>query len=211
MDEPEVFNDSDFEEFRPALQFLARSQLGVKLRRVLDDSDIVQQTLLEAHAAHGAIRGKSREAKFAWLRRVLTNTIVDHVRKHTRRKRNVEREVELEAQVRRSALRAEQWLTDRSSSPVERAERNEQLQSLATALLSLPDSQREAIELYYLQGCTVPEMERLMDRTGASIAGLIQRGVAKLRRVMNVSDPVSSVAVAMMPAPDESESSSELS
>lgn len=203
MDEPEVFNDSDFEEFRPALRLLARSQLGVKLRRVLDDSDVVQQTLLEAHATLTSIRGKSSSAKFAWLRRVLTNTIVDNVRKHTRRKRNVEREVELEAQVRRSALRAEQWLTDRSSSPVERAERNEQLQSLATALERLPDAQREALELYYLQGCSVPEMERLMGRTGASIAGLIQRGVAKLRVLMKVQDPVSSVSLAMMPTPDE--------
>jgi len=203
MSGPEGVSDADFEEYRPALRLLARSQLGVRFRRALDDSDIVQQTLLEAHAKKSTIRGKSDAERFAWLRRVLTTTILDHVRKHTRGKRSVEKEVDLEAQVRRSALRADQWLTDRSSSPSQRAERNEQLQSLATALQALPDAQREAIELYHLQGCTLPEVARLLNRTGPSVAGLIHRGLKQLRQVMKVEDSLSSVSLATMSAQDE--------
>ena len=176
--------DMTFEEFRPALLLLARTQLGTRFRRVVDDSDIVQQTLLDAHSQEKQCRGKTTNERFAWVRQILTTTVLDAVRLHTRNKRDIEREVGWEEVIRGSASRAEMWLTDRQSSPAQRAERNEQLQQLAAALQKLPEAQREAIELFHLQGCSLKEVAEHLDRSGAAVAGLIHRGLKQLRQTM---------------------------
>lgn len=195
MDDDEIVDDHVIESFRPALMLLARSQLGLRFRRVLDDSDIVQQALLEAHNNRTGFRGTSTAECFAWLRKILTNTILDHVRCYTREKRNVDLEVSLEQTIRGSAMRAEQWLMDRHSSPGERAERNEQLQQLAAALMKLPEAQREAIELFHLQGCELKDVARQMNRTGPAVAGLIHRGLRQLRTTMPTERSLSTLEI----------------
>ncbi len=185
--------DMTFEEFRPALLLLARTQLGTRFRRVVDDSDIVQQTLLDAHSQEQKCRGKTSVERFAWVRQILTTTVLDAVRRHTRNKRDVEREVAWEEVIRGSASRAEIWLTDRHSSPAQRAERNEQLQQLATALQTLPEPQREAIELFHLQGCSLKEVAKHLDRSGAAVAGLIHRGLKQLRLTMHSEERLSEI------------------
>ena len=190
-------NEAAFESYRPALMLLARSQLGPRFRRVLDDSDIVQQTLLEAYSQKQAFRGETAPECFAWLRRILTNTVLDAVRGHTRQKRSVDREINFEEAIRDSAMRAEEWLTDRHSSPSQRAERNEQLQQLARGLLTLPDAQREAIELFHLQGCSLKEVAQQLDRSGAAVAGLIHRGLRQLRESMPLENSLSVSLVAL--------------
>ncbi len=185
----------DFDQFRPALMLLARTQLGTRFRRVLDDSDIVQQTLLEAHRSQASCKARTAVERFAWLRRVLTTTIIDAVRLHTRGKRSVDEAIDWDATIRGSAIRAESWLTDKHSSPSERVERKEQLQQLAKALQALTELQRESIELFHLQGCSLKEVSELLGRSGASVAGLIHRGLKQLRIEMNSSDPLSEMHV----------------
>jgi RNA polymerase sigma factor (sigma-70 family) len=52
---------------------------------------------------------------------------------------------------------------------------------LAGALETLPAEQREAIELHYWQGWTLAQIAEHQNRTPASVAGLVHRGLAKLR------------------------------
>ena len=195
METGEDFDHQALNQFRPALLLLARTQLGTRFRRVLDDSDIVQQVLLEAHRHKTNCRATNSAEWFAWMRRILTNTVVDEVRNHTRAKRNIDQAVDWDATIQGSASRAESWLTDRHSSPSERAERREQLQQLAAALQALPELQREAIELFHLQGCSLMEVAELLNRSGPSVAGLIHRGLKQLRREMATVELESSIQI----------------
>ena len=64
----------DLEKYRNYLKLLADLQLSPRLRVKEGASDIVQQTMLDAHRDLGDFRGKSEEELKAWLRMILACT-----------------------------------------------------------------------------------------------------------------------------------------
>src|SRR5947209_3169369 len=145
MDQPAEARGLPLERFRSYLRLLALLHLDPRLRGKVDPSDLVQQTLLQAHRARDSFRGQSQAELAGWLRQILARTLAHAVRDLTRGKRDVARERSLEEALERSSLRLKTWLADEQSSPVEQAQRNEQVLRLAEALESLPEAQREAV------------------------------------------------------------------
>jgi len=70
-----------------------------------------------------------------------------------------------------------------------RAERNEQLLALASALDRLSPDQRTAVELRHLRGGSLEEVARQMDRSKPAVAKLLLRGMQRLRELLNESTP----------------------
>ena len=64
------------------------------------------------------------------------------------------------------------------------AARNEDLLRLANALLELPDDLREVVILKHLRNVPLQQIADQTERTAASVAGLLRRGLAKLRVVL---------------------------
>jgi RNA polymerase sigma-70 factor (ECF subfamily) len=176
------------ERYRPYLLLLARMRLDPRLRGKLDASDVVQQTLLEAHQARGQFRGTTEAEEAAWLRQVLARNLANAVRDILRDRRDVRREQSLEAAVEESSRRLEAWLVAEQSSPSVRAERHEQAVRLAEELAGLPDAQREALTLHHLEGRPLEEVARLIGRSREAVAGLIKRGLRQLRERLRESD-----------------------
>src|SRR5947209_5414325 len=117
-------HDRRLERFRSYLHLLARLQLDEQPRGKIDASDVVQQTLLEAHARLGQFPGDDA-ALAAWLRQALVNNLRDAWRAQRRAKRDARREQSLEEAVARSSARLEGLLAAPASSPSQRAVRNE--------------------------------------------------------------------------------------
>ncbi len=171
----------DLERYRQYLVMLARMQLDPRLREKLDASDVVQQTLLEAHRGQRRFRGRTEAERAAWLRQILAHNLADALRGFRRAKRDVSRERSLQRALDQSSARLEAWLAAEQSSPSQRAIQNERLLQLTEALETLPEAQREAVELHYWQGWSLAEVAKHLDRSTASVAGLLQRGLRKLR------------------------------
>ena len=174
----------ELHEYRDYLVLLARSLFPARLRAKLDPSDVVNQTLLEAERDRDQFRGTTGGAFAAWLREILVHRLAAEGRHIRRLKRDVRRERSLQQEIEQSSARLEGWLADGSLSPSGRAERNEQLLLLATALTRLTDGQREAVELRFLHRMSVREIAAVMGRDATAVTGLLHRGVLKLQELL---------------------------
>jgi len=172
------------DDFRSYLQFLARAQLDPRLQSKLDDSDVVQQTLLQAHRARDQFRGSTSGEMAAWLRQMLARNLAHAVRNFGRNKRDIQREQSLEASLSESSARLEGWLAGDQTSPSQRVERNEQLLLAADAIQSLPEAQRDAIIMHYWQSLSMAEIAESTGKTPAAVAGLLHRGLRTLRNLL---------------------------
>jgi RNA polymerase sigma-70 factor (ECF subfamily) len=168
-------------EFRDYLGLLARSQVDPRLQAKFDASDLVQQTLLEAHRDLAHYRGSTRGELAAWLRRILARNLANAVRDLGREKRDVGREESLEKRLHESSVRLESCLADAGLSPDDQAARNEMLVRVSSALADIPSAQREAVELRHLHGWSINDIATHLGHTPAATAGLLHRGLSELR------------------------------
>jgi len=182
---PEKTGPRPLECYRDYLRVLARAQFDLRLQDKLDPSDLVQQTLLRAHEKRDQFRGQTEAEFAAWLRQILANALAEAVRRYTARNRDVGLEQSLGAALNESALRLEAWLAAPQPSPSEHADRNEQLLRLAEAVGRLPEDQRRAVELHHLRGLSLAEVSEHMGRSKRAIAGLLLRGMRRLRQLLD--------------------------
>ena len=170
------------EEYREYLRLLARPRVGRELRVRVDASDVVQETLLEAHRKQAQFRGTSDAELAGWLRQALAHCIADALRAFGRARRDVAQERSLEAALDESSARLGAFLAADQSSPSQRAAQGEQLLQLAEALAELPEDQRLAVEMKHLQACSVAVIAQHMGRSETAVGGLLRRGMKKLRQ-----------------------------
>ena len=178
-------NSEPFEKFREYLNLLARMEVGPKYLRKVDPSAVVNATLFAAEKRRDELADSNERQLAAWLRQRLAYDLADAFRALHRDKRDIDREFSLEQSLANSDTRITRCLEAIQSSPSERAARHERSVRLAVALASLPDLQREAVELHHLQGEPISAVAEAMDRTNASVAGLLRRGLKRLRELLD--------------------------
>jgi RNA polymerase sigma-70 factor (ECF subfamily) len=168
------------EHYCDYLRMLARVHLHQALLGKLDASDVAQETLVKAHAKRGQFRGGTNAEMMGWLRAILANTIAEAARRFG----GPQRDVDLEAALQQSSGQLEGWLADLHTGPEEQAQRNEGLLRLARALGQLLPAERSALELHYVHGQAVSEIGQVLGRTPYAVAGLLRRGLEKLRELL---------------------------
>jgi RNA polymerase sigma-70 factor (ECF subfamily) len=171
------------EHYRSALLLLARAQLARQRFLDVEASDLVQQTLLEAHRDRERFAGRSDEERFAWLRKILHHNFLDVCEKAQAKKRDLDRRA-LEADLTQSFVGLDELLAASQTSPSEGAMRNEQLTRLAAALEKLPDQQRQAVVLKDLGGRSLQEVGEALGCTTPAAAGLLYRGRQRLKELL---------------------------
>src|SRR5206468_10628559 len=97
-------------QYRGYLRALAQIELGRRLQGKVDSSDIVQQSLLEAHQDLAALKGKTEAELVAWLRTILTRNQLNTARDLTAQKRDIRRERSLARQCEASSAPLDRFL-----------------------------------------------------------------------------------------------------
>lgn len=166
------------------LKILATTQLDDKLRARVSASDVVQETMLEAHRDFHQFRGQSEPELLAWLRRILIHNIGRVVERHIlTEKRNVRREVSLERihrSMERSSIQLRQ-IADKGCSPSSAVQQVENTRLLADHLAELPEDYREVIMLRNLEGLSFKEVAESMGRSAGAVRMLWLRAIDTLR------------------------------
>lgn len=180
------------ELYRNYLTILATAQLGRRLRRRMNPSDLVQETMLAAHRDFTSFRGGNERDLLAWLRRVLINCLHHAIETHVGAKmRDVRCEISLEqvsTAMDRSAADFAQMIADPGPSPSFPARQRERAVTLANQLAKLRPQYREVIVLRNLQGLSFEEVAGQMDRKPGTVRMLWLRAIDKFKQVYAPSD-----------------------
>ncbi len=171
----------DVARYQRYLEVIARSRFRSGLKAKVGVSDVVQLTMLAAVENLDQFRGDGEEAFRGWLRQILVRQICHLDRDLHRDCRNVDRERSMEAAAGQSSLRLQSLLAGDGPTPSVHAAAGEAVLQLVAAIDSLPEDQRRAVELHYLDGLKLQQVAEVMDKTPGAIAGLIHRGVKSLR------------------------------
>lgn len=179
------------EQYRGFLLMLAHRYLSERLRRRIDPSDIVQLTYLEAKRDLPAFRGQTPAEFAGWLRGMLKNNVATAVTRHvTTQKRSLKREYHpAAASPGKDSVGG--WihqLPGSTTSPSGVAIREEAVVALLEALHQLPETQAEAIRLRYMEGLPLADIVERMGKSDTAVAGLLKRGLQKLRTIMDTGD-----------------------
>lgn len=170
------------EHYQHVLRLLARQfQLDPRFRRRFDSSDLLQETLLRAHARRAQFRGASEGELIKWLQAILVNVLRDEIR----RANDVKLMQSLEAATDESSARLASFLQADLPSPSQEAERHELLLRIAAALEQLPEDQRDVVIQRDLLAAHVAQIAEQMGRTEKSVAGLLLRGRRRLRQLLD--------------------------
>jgi RNA polymerase sigma-70 factor (ECF subfamily) len=168
-------------KYEPYLRMLARTQQRRAYQAKVGASDMVQQAMLQAVQGLDGFRGQT-EAEFrAWLRKILSHHLCHLDRDMHRDKRDVRREQSMEQKLAKSSLRLEGLLAMEGPTPSQKVALGEHVLLVADAVERLPESQREAIRLHYLEGLKLSEVAERIDKSTGAVAGLLHRGMKTLR------------------------------
>jgi RNA polymerase sigma-70 factor, ECF subfamily len=180
-----------FDIYRPYLHLLAQGQLGRHLRAKCDASDLVQQTLLEAHRDFGGFQGTQEAELLAWLRRILAHNLFNEARRFAARQRDASREVSMEqvqTGLEQSSMTLGRCLAADGPSPSSIVLKDEAGVKLAETLAKLPEDYRTVLVLRVVEGLSAEEVGELMGRTAGAVRMLQMRALTTLREVLSEPD-----------------------
>lgn len=181
---------SQIAKYEPYLRMLARTHMRASYQAKLGASDIVQQTMLQAFKAMDQFRGETEAEYRGWLRQILVRQMCHLDRDLHRDKRDVRREQSMQQKVAQSSMRLEGLLAGPQATPSQNVVIIESISQLVQGIESLPEAQRDAIQLHYLEGLKLADVAESMGKTTGAIAGLLHRGMKQLRLTMQADlDP----------------------
>jgi RNA polymerase sigma-70 factor (ECF subfamily) len=150
---------------RPRLQRVIELRLGAELRRRLTLDDVLQETFLRAFRGIARFADVENGAFGRWLSGIAVKVILEAANRP-----KADRFLALEVDV-----------PARAQSPGKALQREERFERLKAALEALSPDQREAVMLVRLEGLSVAEAARRMDRTPNAISHLLLRAMRTLR------------------------------
>jgi RNA polymerase sigma-70 factor, ECF subfamily len=170
------------QSFRTYLLIIANREIDDHIRAKGGASDVVQDSLYEAHRAFDSFRGRTEDELRAWLRRVLLNNLRDLGRRHAG---TLKRDIGVERSLDHGP---KETLVDRQLTPGATLVARENAVRLENTLQRLPTDYREVIDLRFRRDLPFAEIGRLMARSEDAARMLLFRAVERLQEMLGGQD-----------------------
>ena len=171
---------------RPLTAFIDR-RVGAALRRKVEPEDLFQEVVVEAVRALPSSPPGDRDL-FGWLCQIAEHRIIDAHRFHFEaQKRDAGREVSLQGAATpagSSEAGLIHLLALSMTTPSQAFSRNVREQRMYEALASLPEDQREALRLRYIENLPSKQIAEKLGRTDAAVRVLLTRSLKKLQQLL---------------------------
>lgn len=169
--------------FREYLRLMAHLHVRPLLKSKFDESDIVQETCMQAFEGFEQFRGENEKQFIAWLRQILANKGAWMARKFQTEKRDAKLEQNLRQLIDKSSIDIGAMIPDKFSTPSKVAMGRERVVILAESIEQVRGEQKEVLIMRGLQGMSIPEVAQALGRTEASTWKLWARGLQALRNI----------------------------
>jgi len=166
---------------RNYLLSVANAEMHASVRSKFSGSDIIQQSMLEAHQSIGSFRGSSEGELKVWLKKIVLSNLIDETRRYEKtRKRDTSREISVD------------WNTQSLPQPNGQTaswmvSRTEFDQQLFQAVQNLPARQRHVIEARHRDAMPYAKIAIELEITEEAARKLWARGVCALKRSLSKS------------------------
>lgn len=185
----EEVRDSQWAHYQSWLRLHARLQIDKHFQGKFDESDIAQQTVIEAWRSQSNFRGSSERERLAWLRQILANVLGHEKRRYQgTQKRDLRREQSLEKSISQSSMMLGAIIPAEQTSPSQIVQQRESEALVAEALERLPADYREVIIQRNLQGKSHEEIAKSLGRTTAAARMLWIRALRQLKQEFDNND-----------------------
>lgn len=170
---------------QPQLLAYINRQLGAGLRCKVEPDDILQEASAEAVRSLGAIDLSQRDP-FGWLCQISQRRIIDaHRRLFGAQKRSAAREVPIDARTGDDSRGGMINLLVASMTTASKAfSRNQREMKLMTAMEKLPEDQREALRLRYVEGLQSKEIAERIGKSDGAVRVMLSRSLSKLQSIL---------------------------
>ncbi len=163
------------EQCLPLLRAEAQRLLRDCPRLDLTADELVHEVYLRAYVTFGQFHSDSQASWCSWLKKILTNALMDHLRRRSRRADGPIGDLGLSRAV------------DREHTPRRQAEIKEMAGAIRQAVKQLNPGKRLVFEMHVLDDIPLPVIAELLDRNYDAILRRFQRARAEIRSVLHLS------------------------
>ena len=183
--------DRLFAACRSYIGLIARATLERRLQSKVDASDLVQQTLMDAHRDFDQFAGQTEQEWLAWLRKILAHNTGDAYRHYGAGKREARREFSLQAGDG-SASKSDETIigfdpAGSDETPSQIVLHQERELAVAEAISQLSEDYREVVFLRNVQRLPFDEVAARMERSRPAVQMLWMRALQRLREILGES------------------------
>lgn len=169
---------------RPQLLAFIDRQIGAALRRKVEPEDIFQEVSADAVRSLADVDLAERDP-FSWLCQVADRRIKDAARFFDAQKRDAAREVPLGTPGGSTGQAGLiNMLVASLTTPSQAFSRNAREMRLLDALGQLPEEQREALRLRYVENLPTKQIADQIGKTDAAVRVMLSRSLKKLQGIL---------------------------